>query len=146
MGAAPTPINFNEVYTALQNHTVDGQENPFAVIDSARLYEVQKYLSVTNHMWSAYWLLANPDAWKALPPAIQSVVERNAAKYALLQRADTASRNASLADKLTRRGMMLNVAETAGFRARLADFYKRWKDEFGATAWDLLERYSGRLA
>lgn len=146
LGAAPTPINFSEVYTALQNHTVDGQENPFAVIDSARLYEVQKYLSVTNHMWSAFWLLGNPDAWKALPPAVQSTVERNAAKYALLQRTDTALRNASLGEKLARRGLTVNIAETASFRARLGDFYKRWKDEFGETAWGLLESHSGKLA
>ena len=78
MGASPTPITFAEVYTALQNHTVDGQENPFAIIDTAKLYEVQKYLSVTNHMWSAYWLLGNQEAWKALPPDIQAVVGRNA--------------------------------------------------------------------
>ena len=145
LGASPTPINFSEVYTALQNHTVDGEENPFAIISTARLYEVQKYLSVTNHMWSAYWLLVNPDAWKALPPDIQAVVERNAAKYAPLQRIDTEERNASLADKLARNGMTLNKADTSGFRARLGDFYKRWKAEFGDTAWGLLEQTSGKL-
>ncbi len=145
LGASPTPINFSEVYTALQNHTVDGEENPFAVIAAARLFEVQKYLSVTNHMWSAFWLLANPDAWKALPASAQAVIERNAAKYALLQRADTQQRNDSLADKLQRSGMQLNVADTSGFRARLGDFYKRWHATFGDTAWDLLEKTSGKL-
>ena len=68
LGAAPGPLNFSEVYTALQSHIFDGQENPYAIIDTARLYEVQKYLSVTNHMWSAYHFLGNADAWKALPP------------------------------------------------------------------------------
>jgi len=145
LGASPTPINFSEVYTALQNHTVDGEENPFAVIATARLYEVQKYLSVTNHMWSAFWFLGNPDAWKALPPDVQAIVERNAAKYALLQRNDTELRNNSLADKLQRSGMTMNVANTSGFRARLGDFYKRWKATFGDTAWALLEQTSGKL-
>jgi tripartite ATP-independent transporter DctP family solute receptor len=145
LGASPTPINFSEVYTALQNHTVDGQENPYAVIAAARLFEVQKYLSVTNHMWSAFWLLANPDAWKALPPDAQAVIERNAAKYAILQRADTDLRNESLADKLVRSGMQLNVADTAGFRARLGDFYKRWHATFGDTAWSLLEKTTGKI-
>jgi tripartite ATP-independent transporter DctP family solute receptor len=146
-GAAPTPIAFAEVYTALQNHTVDGQENPYAIIDTAKFFEVQKYLSVTNHMWSAYWLLGNPDAWKALPPDVQAVVTRNAAKYALLQRRDTMLLNASLADKLARRGMTVNIADTAGFRAKLREtkFYERWKAEFGSTAWDLLEAHSGKL-
>ncbi|MBV9439456.1 MAG: TRAP transporter substrate-binding protein [Candidatus Eremiobacteraeota bacterium] len=148
LGSAPAPLNFSELYTALQTHVFDGQENPYAIIDVGRLYEVQKYLSVTNHMWSAYHFLGNMEAWKALPADIQRVVERNLTKYALLQRKDTQLRNDSLADKLARRGMMLNRADTRGFRTRLSSsgFYTRWKDKFGAQAWALLERTSGRLA
>jgi TRAP-type C4-dicarboxylate transport system substrate-binding protein len=96
-------------------------------------------------MWSAYWLLGNPDAWKALPPDVQAVVTRNAAKYALAQRHDTELRNSTLADKLARQGMALNIAETASFRAQLGDFYKYWKEQFGPTAWGLLEETSGKL-
>jgi tripartite ATP-independent transporter DctP family solute receptor len=148
MGAAPGPLNFSEVYTALQTHVFDGQENPYAIIDTARLYEVQKYLSVTNHMWSAFHLLGNADAWKALPPDVQRIVDRNLTKYALLQRRDTQLRNDSLAEKLVRRGMALNRADTSGFRAKLASsgFYTRWRDKFGAQAWGLLEKTSGKLA
>jgi len=112
------------------------------------LYEVQKYISVTNHMWSAYHFLGNMEAWNALPRNVQSVAEKNLAKYALLQRRDTALRNASLADKLARRGMALNKADTSGFRSKLtaSGFYKKWRDAFGAQAWDLLEAHSGKLA
>lgn len=146
LGASPSPLNFSEVYTALQTHVFDGQENPFAIIDTAKLYEVQKYLSVTNHMWSAFWLLGNDDAWKALPPDIQATVTRNAAKYALLQRRDTALRNAALADKLARRGMTLVQPDIPSFKRKLGDFYKRWKAEFGEEAWSLLESRAGKLA
>ncbi|MFN2460235.1 MAG: TRAP transporter substrate-binding protein [Candidatus Velthaea sp.] len=147
-GASPTAINFSEVYTALQTKVVDGQENPYAIIDTARLYEVQKYLSVTNHMWSAYHFLGNGDAWKALTPDLQRSVEVNLRKYALVQRRDTALRNASLGEKLARRGMQANAAATAGFRARLSasGFYTKWKDAFGTQAWNLLEAHSGKLA
>lgn len=147
-GASPTAINFSEVYTALQTNVVDGEENPYAIIDTARLYEVQKYLSVTNHMWSAYHFLGNADAWKALPPNVQASVERNLATYALQQRRATAQRNDSLADKLARRGMVVNTAQTAGFRAKLSasGFYKKWKETFGAAAWGALEAHSGTLA
>jgi tripartite ATP-independent transporter DctP family solute receptor len=145
MGAAPTPINFSEVYTSLQTHVVDGQENPYAIIDTSRLYEVQKYLSVTNHMWSAYHFLGNTDAWAALPADIRAIVETNLTTYALQQRRDTALRNASLADKLARRGMQVNQAATAGFRGKLGSFYKKWAAAFGPTAWGLLEAHSGRL-
>src|ERR1700736_5539735 len=119
LGAAPAPLNFNEVYTALHTRVFDGQENPYAIIDVARLYEVQKYLSVTNHMWSAFHFLGNMEAWNALPRDVQSVVEKNLAKYAVLQRRDTALRNESLAEKLVRRGMVINRADTSGFRTKL---------------------------
>jgi TRAP-type transport system periplasmic protein len=148
LGAAPAPLNFSELYTALQTHVFDGQENPYAIIDVARLYEVQKYISVTNHMWSAYHFLGNQEAWSALPRDVQSVVERNLTKYALLQRRDTAQRNDSLAEKLARRGMTIVRADTSGFRTKLASsgFYTKWRDKFGAQAWSLLERSSGKLA
>jgi TRAP-type transport system periplasmic protein len=148
LGAAPAPLNFSELYTALQTRVFDGEENPYAIVDVGRLYEVQKYISVTNHMWSAYHLLGNQDAWKALPPDVQAIVERNLSKYALLQRRDTQERNDSLADKLVRRGMMLNKADTSGMRAKLTSsgFYTKWRDKFGAQAWALLEKTSGKLA
>ena len=148
LGASPGPLNFSELYTALQTRVFDGEENPFAIVDVGRLYEVQKYLSVTNHMWSAYHFLGNQDAWKALPPDVQAVVERNLSKYALLQRRDTQLRNDSLADKLARRGMAINKAETTGMRAKLTSsgFYTKWRDKFGAQAWSLLEKTSGKLA
>ncbi len=148
LGAAPAPLNFSELYTALQTHVFDGQENPYAIIDVGRLYEVQKYISVTNHMWSAYHFLGNQDAWNALPRDVQGVVDRNLAKYALLQRRDTALLNTALAEKLARRGMTIGRAETGGFRAKLASsgFYTKWRDKFGAQAWSLLEKSSGKLA
>lgn len=148
-GASPTPINFSEVYTSLQTKIVEGQENPYAIIQNARLFEVQKYLSVTNHMWSGFWMLGNMDAWKALPPDLQAVVARNFQKYALLNRRDTILLNNSLADKLAREGLTFNQAETGSFRAKLGGpkgFYEKWKGEFGATAWEKLEAYSGKLS
>ena len=54
LGASPTPINFGEVYSALQTGVVDGQENPLILIDVAKFYEVQKYVSMTNHTWAGY--------------------------------------------------------------------------------------------
>lgn len=65
--AAPASINFSEVYSALQTKIVEGQENPLAIISTAKLYEVQKYCSLTNHMWDGFWFLANRRAWEKLP-------------------------------------------------------------------------------
>ncbi|HTW85287.1 MAG TPA: TRAP transporter substrate-binding protein [Candidatus Sulfotelmatobacter sp.] len=147
LGAAPGPLNFSEVYTALQTKVFDGQENPFAIVETARLFEVQKYLSVSNHMWSAYHLLGNQDAWNALPRDVQTIVERSLTRFALLQRGDTARLNDALADKLARQGMTILRPDTGSFRAKLAasGFYGKWKTRFGDRAWDLLEKTSGRL-
>lgn len=146
LGASPTPVNFNELYTALQTHVVDGEENSLVVIETGKLFEVQKYLSLTNHSWAAFWMCANMDAWNALPHDIQIIVTRNINKYALPQRRDVELLSESLANKLRRRGMLLNTADPAPFKARLAPFYAQFKSEFGSTAWGLLESYAGRLA
>jgi len=77
MAASPTPLNFNEVYTSLQTKVIEGQENPLAIISTAKLYEVQKYCSLTNHMWDGFWFLANKKAWEKLPPDLQAIVAKN---------------------------------------------------------------------
>ena len=143
LGAIPTAMNFNEVYTSLQTHVVDGQENPLANIETGRLYEVQKYLSITNHLWGGYWLLMNGDVWKSLPADLQGVVERNAAKYAALDRSDTLALNRSLQSKLVEQGMAVNVADGASFQRKLGGFYAAAKAEFGTQLWTLLEQSCG---
>ena len=67
LGTAPTAINFVEVYSALQTKLVDGQENPLALIDTAKFYEVQKFCSLTSHMWEGFWMVANRRSWERLP-------------------------------------------------------------------------------
>ena len=75
--AAPASINFSEVYSALQTKIVEGQENPLAIISTAKLYEVQKYCSLTNHMWDGFWFLANRRAWEKLPEDVRTIVAKN---------------------------------------------------------------------
>ena len=72
--AAPISLNFSEVYSALKNQLVEGQENPLAIISFAKLYDVQKYCSLTNHMWDGFWFLANRSAWERLPADLRIVV------------------------------------------------------------------------
>jgi TRAP-type transport system periplasmic protein len=90
LGAAPTSINFAEVYSALQTHVVDAQENPPAIISAAKLYEVQKYCSLTNHMWDGWWLLINRRVWQRLPSDLQEIAAKNFNAAALAERADIA--------------------------------------------------------
>jgi len=146
LGANPTAIGFNELYTALQTHVVDGQETPYSVIETSKLYEVQKYLSVTNHMWTGWWLIANLEAWQALPEDIRMIVSRNVDKYIMIERREVELLNVAVADKLKRQGMIFNTADINSLKSRLRGFYGRWKDEFGQTAWTLLEGHVGKLA
>jgi tripartite ATP-independent transporter DctP family solute receptor len=148
LGASPTPLNFSELYTALQTKVVDGQENPLANIEFARFYEVQKNLSLSSHMWGGYWLLAENEWWSKLPADIAEIVTRNASTITDRQRKDVMRLNETLIGKLQSQGMNVNrlsTADRATMRAKLPDFYKRWKAEFGPSAWSLLESYTGPL-
>jgi tripartite ATP-independent transporter DctP family solute receptor len=147
-GASPASINFNEVYSALQTKVVEGQENPLSIIQIGKLYEVQKYCSLTNHMWDGFWMLANKKAWEALPTELQGIVARNWNAAAVAQREDIAKLNASLQTDLEKKGMVFNKPDAQAFRAVLkqAGFYTEWKEKYGAEAWALLEKYSGSLA
>ncbi|HZB91906.1 MAG TPA: TRAP transporter substrate-binding protein [Stellaceae bacterium] len=146
--AAPASINFNEVYSALQTKVVEGQENPLSLIEIAKLYEVQKYCSTTNHMWDGFWMLANKPAWERLPPELREIVARNWNAAALEQRADIRKLNDSLQGKLESQGLSFNKPDPEAFRAVLkkAGFYTEWRDKYGKEAWALLEKYAGGLA
>ena len=146
--AAPASINFNEVYSALQTKIVEGQENPLALISTAKLYEVQKYCSLTNHMWDGYWFLANRRALEALPADVRTIVEKNVNGAALKARADTEKLNATVREELAGKGLIFNQPDVAPFREKLrsAGFYSEWKGKYGEEAWAILEKSVGKLS
>jgi len=148
LDAAPTSINFAEVYSALQTKIVDGQENPLAIIATAKLYEVQKFCSLSNHMWDGFWFLANRRAWDKLPAELRTVVARHINAAGMKERADVAELNAGLQKELAAKGMAFNQPDAAAFRDQLrkAGFYSEWKAKYGDEAWALLERSAGKLA
>src|SRR5476651_99758 len=135
--AAPASINFNEVYSSLQTKVVEAQENPLAIIATAKLYEVQKYCSLTNHMWDGFWFLANKAAWDKLPPDLQAIVAKNINAAGLKERADVAELNAGLQKDLAAKGMVFNTTKAEAFREQLrkAGFYADWKSKFGEEGW-----------
>ena len=143
LGANPTPVDFAQTYVSLQTHLVDGAESSLSSIEFMRLFEVQRYLSLSNHRWGGYWMVANPDAWKALPAGDQRTVERLVPKYVALQRRDIALLGRTLLDKVTRQGMQVNPIDADAFRARLGPYYARCKADFGSSLWTLLEEYGG---
>jgi tripartite ATP-independent transporter DctP family solute receptor len=147
LDAGPAPINFNELYSALQTGVVEGQENPLPIIATAKLYEVQKYISLTSHVWDGYWILGNRAAWERLPADIRAIVTREFEKAAMLQRADIAKLSSSLRDDLKTKGITFIDVDRESFRGALAktSFYHDWKSKYGDEAWSLLEKSVGKL-
>ena len=139
LGAEPGMVPFSGLYDALKTKTFDGQSDPLGVVQSLKLHEAQRYLSLTAHWWTGFTLIANGAAWQALPAEIRAVVERNAEAFALLPRDDIEGVNAAGAAALAGYGMIVNTADTASIRAGLGDFAARWRARFDPAAWNLLE-------
>src|ERR1700726_5011452 len=145
---APASINFSGVYSALQTKIVEGQENPLALIATAKLYEVQKFCSLTNLMGDGFWFLANRRAWEKLPEDLRAIVAKNINAAAVNERADVAKLNAGLRQELAGKGLVFNQPDIAPFREKLraAGFYSEWKGKYGDQAWALLEKSVGKLS
>lgn len=146
--SSPTSINFAEVYSALQTHIVEAQENPLALLTTAKLYEVQKYVSMTNHMWDGFWFLANKQKWDKLPKDLQAIVTANVNAAAMTQRDDVRKLNDGVMAELKQKGLVFNAPNNEQFREKLraAGFYAEWHKKFGDEAWTTLEKYTGKLA
>lgn len=145
--SAPAGINASELYTALQTKVVDGQENALTGIMALKLYEVQKYCAMTNHMWDGFWFLANRRAWERLPPNLRDIVAKHINAAAVAERADLAAQSENMQKELAAKGMVFNTPKADAFRDKLRSggFYSEWKGKLGDEAWNLLERQVGKL-
>jgi TRAP-type transport system periplasmic protein len=144
LGASPTTLSAGEMYTSLQTKIIDGIGAPLVAIEAFKAYEVQKYISLTHHIWSGVWLIANGDAWKSLPPDLQQTFERVNTRYAGIERGASKTLTAAMADKLVSQGMTINSVDQAPFRRLLGSYYDSFAAEFGPTAWSLLQSSLGR--
>ena len=147
LGAAPVSIPLNEAYSALQTKIADGQENPLALIESAKFYEVQKFCSLTNHSWDGFWLISSGKVWKTLPKDVQEVLQKHFNAGAKKQRDDIVKANVDYQKTLESKGLTFNTTNAEVFQAALAktSFYKDAKAKFGDEAWALLQKYAGNI-
>jgi tripartite ATP-independent transporter DctP family solute receptor len=148
LGCSPVSMDSKEMYTAMQTHLVDGASTTPAYVLSAKLFEVQKYLSLTNDSIVTYHVLVNSDAWNKLPKNARDTVERNFDLGSKAVRAvSIKDRDATLAN-LRKAGVTINQPDLASFRAvlRTGGYYTYWRDKFGAPAWAVLEKSAGRLS
>ncbi|WOH78561.1 TRAP transporter substrate-binding protein [Bradyrhizobium sp. BEA-2-5] len=147
LGALPSSISYSELYSALQTHIVEGQENPLAQASTGKLYEVQKFCALSNHCWSGYWILGNRRAMTGLPPDLLELINAAFDAAAVKERTDLVEMDRSLQAELTEKGMTFNKPDPVQFRAALvkAGFYTQWQKTYGADAWAALEKYTGKL-
>ena len=126
-GANPSPMPFAEVYSALQSGVMDGQENPFSQISSAKFHEVQKFLSLTGHVYTPAYLTVGKTKWESLPPDVRKILEDTAKETQGFVYETAAKDDGDLLGKLKAAGMQVNDVDKDAFIAASRAIY----EEFG---------------
>ncbi len=128
-GANPTPMSFSEVFTALQTGTIDGQENPYAQIYSGKFQEVQKYHSITGHVYTPAYVTVGANKWASLPQDVRLTLEETARETQAYVYEQAERLEVDLLAKIKGAGVAVNAADKSAFIAASADIYK----EFSST-------------
>jgi TRAP-type C4-dicarboxylate transport system substrate-binding protein len=126
-GANPSPLKFSEVFTALQTGVMDGQENPFTQIYSAKFQEVQKFLSLTGHVYTPAYLIAGSKKFATLPADVRKILEDTARETQAFVYQTAAADEEDLLGKLKAAGMQVNTPNKDAFIAASKPVY----EEFG---------------
>jgi TRAP-type transport system periplasmic protein len=138
LGANAVPMAFSELFSALETKTVDGQENPYNTILSSKFYEVQKYLSVTNHVYSPWIVLVSKKWWDELSKDEQKVLLNAAVASRDFERKDTREEGAKALSNLKEKGMIVNevsAAESARMREKLSKINESIASNVGVDLW-----------
>jgi len=136
LGANPTPLPFPELYAALEQKAVDGQENPVATINSAKLYEVQKHLVMTNHQYNPQSVLISKKFYDTLSAAEKKIVEEALAESVKFQRAQSRNQVASITENLKKNGMQITTlpaAEMTALREKMKPVIAKHGEPIAAT-------------
>lgn len=139
LGANPTPMNFGEVYSALQQGVIDGQENPLAIITSQRFYEVQKYLSTTGHVFAVYMPVMSQFFYDSLTPEHQHLVREAMAAARDYQAELIAAEDSAQLEQIRAAGvevLELTPEQRQAFADKTEDVRLQYRDEVGAGAYD----------
>ncbi|MEQ8341253.1 MAG: DctP family TRAP transporter solute-binding subunit [Marinovum algicola] len=141
LGAEPAPLSFGELYSALQQGLFDAQENPLAIIYSASFFEVQKYVSLSEHIWGAATLTMSNATWNKIAPEDQEIVMEAATSWGLQQRDMVAAANDELIAQLKDKGMQFNEVDKAAFIDAVAPIWESQKDVYGEELLSVLDQY-----
>ncbi|WPG36141.1 TRAP transporter substrate-binding protein [Variovorax sp. EBFNA2] len=139
LGANAVPLPFSELFTALETRAVDGQENPFNTVVSSKFYEVQKYLTVTNHVYSPWIVTVSKKWWDTLSPAEKKVLQDAAVKSREFERKDTREEATKALAELRTKGMQVNelpATEANRMREKLTSVNSGIAKSVGQETWD----------
>lgn len=128
LGANPVPLAFGEVFTALQQGTIDGQENPYEMIYSNSLYEVQKYMILTRHVRALIWFGVSEKFWKTLTPDQQKLLSETATEAAALNDKLLLAGDADLEKKLQEKGMIFIKPDLEKFTEAVKTVPEKFKN------------------
>ena len=131
LGAAPTPMAFSEVFTALQQKTIDGQENPIPIIYNQKIYEAQKYLALTGHVYSPSLLLMSNASFDKLSAEDQEIIRQAATEAANYEREQIKAQEDEQIEKLTAEGMEITEPDHKAFQEATKSVYDKFQDQFG---------------
>ncbi|MFN5776845.1 MAG: TRAP transporter substrate-binding protein [Burkholderiaceae bacterium] len=140
LGANPTPLPFPELYAALEQKAVDGQENPVATINSAKFYEVQKFLTLTSHQYNPQSVMISKKFWDGLSAAEKKIVEDAVTESAKFQRQQSRAQVASITENLKKNGMQVSelpAAEMAILREKMKPVIAKHGEPIAATVTEL---------
>jgi len=132
LGANPTPLKFSELYLALQQGVVDGQENPLMNIYSSKLHEVQKFTSLTGHKYEMTVFAMSKMVWAKLSDDDKKVIEQAALEARDLNRKLSAESDNDLRGKIEASGVKFNEVDPAPFQEMVKSVYEKWTKEHGA--------------
>ena len=133
-GANPTPMAFSEVFTALKTGTMDGQENPYAQIASAKFQEVQKYLSITSHVYTPAYVAVHKDHYSKIPADVRKILEAAAKENQKFVYKRAAELEESLLDVIKKAGVKVNTANNAAFVKASKGVYDQFASEVATGA------------
>ena len=145
LGANPTPLAFPEVYAALEQKAIDGQENPLNVILANKFAEVQKYLALTNHQYNPQSIIFSKKVWDTLTPEQRKVLQDSAAEASKFQRQASRDASATTLDALKKAGMQVSELSVAE-QAKLRDKMKPVIDKHGAAIAETVKELQAELA
>lgn len=130
LGASPTPLAFSELYIALQQGVVDGQENPLMNIFSSKLYEVQKYISLTAHKYESTPLFASKIVWDTFSPEDQAAIREAAAEAGQMNRQMSQEADTNLRGEMEAAGVAFNEVDPAPFIEKTKPVIEEWHAQF----------------